>query len=78
MGRLFETWQAKLGWISLLIPLLRFLSWLIGRAGDIEFVAENRDFFMDIVEAPWFPLLFAIGGVVLIAWGGVPPKNRSR
>jgi hypothetical protein len=47
-------------------PIVKFISWAIGEIGDAIFLAEHRDDMMEVITAPWFSLIFAAIGLILI------------
>ena len=66
---MFSTWQGWLGIVVALIPIAKAGLWLLGLAGDIDFVAENRKQVVDVIGAPWFAGVFTVVAIALIAWG---------
>lgn len=68
--RVLSTSKGKIGIvIALLWPLGRLVIWIVERAGDIDFIVHNKDSIIGVFAKPWFPLVFAIAGIAIVAWG---------
>ena len=72
-----RTSPSRFGLVLALIPIGKAIWWLVELAGDITFVAENREGAMDIIGAPWFSGAFAVAAIALIVWGSRKGKKVS-
>ena len=53
--------------LSVLWPIGRGIAWIVERAGDIDFLVDNRSEIVDFVTAPWFPIVLAVFGIGTVA-----------
>lgn len=66
MGKI--PWKQYSGPFVVLVGLVRTIWWLVGKAGDIDFLATRWKTIMAIIAAPWFSLVVLAIGLGLIYW----------
>jgi hypothetical protein len=77
----FKTTIGKIGFMSEIVPILRAILWavrfVLEMAGDKEEAETLMQHLPQFITAPWFAVVFLVGGLLLIWWSSERSTHRK-